>query len=164
VRRPTAFDNPVTYEGPLVPGERPPHPVCNDGVVALDRKRAFPELAYKATSLVMGKRPEEHNTYLNMSSGGGSWVPTEAQDVAGLGEMDCIRISDARRKKFPEMTYTDTLHLTTWHWGKGDLDHLPQPKQVRVADPSTIPEAVKWSVPEAAVPYAGKPQGVLWQK
>lgn len=41
--RPTAWNNPVTYEDPPEPGKRPTHPVCSVGLVATDRKRCYPE-------------------------------------------------------------------------------------------------------------------------
>lgn len=49
IHRPTAWDNPVTYEDPPEPGKRPSHPVCANGPVAVDGKRMFPERAPTAT-------------------------------------------------------------------------------------------------------------------
>lgn len=50
IHRPTAWDNPVTFEDPPEPGKRPSHPVCANGPVALDRKRFFPEKAPESAS------------------------------------------------------------------------------------------------------------------
>eukprot|EP00928_Gymnodinium_smaydae_P027339 TRINITY_DN21177_c0_g4_i2.p1 TRINITY_DN21177_c0_g4~~TRINITY_DN21177_c0_g4_i2.p1 ORF type:complete len:175 (+),score=15.60 TRINITY_DN21177_c0_g4_i2:110-634(+) len=49
---PTAWNNPLTYEDPPVPGRRPTHPVAPDGVAATEQKRTFPEISNVPTGII----------------------------------------------------------------------------------------------------------------
>lgn len=53
IHRPTAWENPVSYEDPPEPGKRPTHPVCSVGLVATDRKRCYPEKSSEMGLILM---------------------------------------------------------------------------------------------------------------
>lgn len=141
--KPTAWDNPMVFEEPTEPGKRPTHPVCSYGPVSKDRMRAFPDKAYPATGIPPPKmnRQPVGNEWGGWAKGGapgrkpadGPWqvVPRGADENA---EAD-FRVSDARVKRFPEMKYDDTLHLTAWHYDpKHDIDPV-KISQISKLDP-----------------------------
>mmetsp|Transcript_36811 Transcript_36811/g.64856 ORF Transcript_36811/g.64856 Transcript_36811/m.64856 type:complete len:380 (-) Transcript_36811:67-1206(-) len=147
--KPTAWDNPVTFEEPPEPGKRPSHPVCNYGPVSTDRIRSFPEKKYPATGIPppkMNKQPvgNEWGGWAKKGEPGrkpadGPWqvVPRGADENA---EAD-FRVSDARVKRFPEMKYGDTTHITTWHFDpKHDIDPV-KTSQVTKLEPLGSKEA-----------------------
>lgn len=102
IHRPTAWNNPVTYEDPPEPGKRPSHPVCANGPVALDRMRSFPE-KMKATG-------QWQNQWQTVDCGS---VPEEGEEK--------LPVSDAPAKK--SENYNDTRWLTNWHWhSRQDVD------------------------------------------
>jgi hypothetical protein len=122
--RPTAWENPVTYEDPPNIGTRPSHPTCSNGVVAKEHKRYFPEKA-PATAIPpanMSKAPigNEWGGWARNGAPGrevmdGPWQVEPRDRELAEGEEAEFRVSDARVKRFPEMKYNDTTWLTTWH-------------------------------------------------
>lgn len=102
LHRPTAWDNPVTYEDPPELGKRPSHPVCANGVVATDRKRSFPERALVDNCgelLVLDDGPEAE-----------------------------ARGSEAGMKPRCQIKYPDTSWLLRWHWNPQDAEP-PKPRK-----------------------------------
>jgi hypothetical protein len=125
--RPTAWDNPITYEEPPEPGKRASHPVCANGIVATDRRRSFPEQMHQRNPLLQGDNLDE-----------------EAQ----------IHISDAALR-LQQMKYPDTSRLTRWHYDpKYDIDP-PKPHKFSMGVPNRAytltREETVWANP------AGKP-------
>jgi len=135
VHRPTGPDNPYQYEEPADPpagvkrpeigfagygaetGVFPPAlckaPLCRSEFGGWDRDSGAP-----------GRRIQD-----------GPWDSMQPPD----GSSDCAEavflFSDARTKRFPEMKYQPTFHLTTWHLdAKKDVDPRYQPK-VHLNDP-----------------------------
>jgi len=92
IHRPTAWNNPVTYEEPCEPGERAPHPISAAGLVATDRKRVYPE-----KNIVTGVPPPHDPSKEEVED-------QEFRNFVG----GCV-------KRVPEMS-NDTSWLTEWHW------------------------------------------------
>jgi hypothetical protein len=164
----TGYNNPVQYEDPPEQGKRPSHPVFADGVIAIEHKKCFPEHANAKTAIVppvLCKAPKD--SWGGWSRGGcpgrrrqdGPWdsmQPKSGDDDAQLAE---FRFSDARTKRFPEMKYAPTFHLTRWH-----LDpeaHVDLRKQTRVHLNDPVPTQAGAQLPECLYDAAaGKPSGL----
>lgn len=140
IHRPTAWDNPVTYEDPPELGKRPSHPVCANGVVALDRKRIFPEGAV-ATSIPlrsMSKEAPVGNTWGSWADGEpgrrgseGPWQVEPRERELDEEEEAEFRVRDARVKINPEKEYCPTSWLTNWHWDAIDDVDPPHTNKYR---------------------------------
>lgn len=133
IHRPTAWQNPDTYEEPVEPGKRPSHPVSSNGVVATERKRCFPEKTV-ATGI-----PPAHMSKAPTGNSWGGWARCGAPGRGYMtspweveprdrelkdGEEAEFRVSDARIRRIPDMGCSDTSWLTTWHC---DLQHDGEP-------------------------------------
>jgi len=124
VYKPTGLENTVQYEEPVEPGKRPSHPVCADGIVALEHKRGYPEIQNAKTSIPPPKlcKPP-HGSWGGWAGGGapgrrrqdGPW--DSVQPKSGSDDIDQaeFRFCDARTRRFPEMKYNSTFHITAWH-------------------------------------------------
>lgn len=172
--RPTGYENPDQWEEPPVPGVRPSHPVSATGVVALERRRIFPERQHRPT----GIPPPELSEAPHGSEWGG-WArdgapgrrplqtpwdslrprPGAAEDTAEY------RFSDARARRYPDLMYRPTAHLTSWHTHpQQDIDPV---KMARVhlntptADTATAAAASEtFRRNKALLPAAGKPSNL----
>jgi len=162
--KPTAWNNPVTWEDPPEPGKRPSHPVSSSGAVATDRKRVFPEKA------VPTGIPPPHMSKAPNGNAWGGWARCGAPGRAamdGLWEVEPhdshlegaeeaeFRVSDARIKMQPGMKSQDTSWLTRWHWdARNDID---PPKQNKYRDGSPIAFCTNTREENVFRPPAGKP-------
>jgi len=159
---PSGYQNPIQWEdspaaGPGATGAaggssgsssaRPSHPVSSTGVVALEHKRAFPALQHRETANPgkprlaqapdgswggWGRRGEPGRKLLVQP-----WDSLKPRNSESSNEVD-YRMSDASRKPFPHLMYSDTRHLTRWHLDpKDDIDPITT-KRVHV---NTVLEA-----------------------
>jgi len=137
--QPTGPDNPKTWEEPVEPGKRPSHPVCANGVVALEHKRDFPEIRARETADPGNPRTSKAPFGSEWGGWAASGAPGRKVQQApwdslepsrkGQGVSDCLgeeteyRFCDARTRPFPEMKNQPTAHLTRWHLdAKNDLE------------------------------------------
>lgn len=136
-QRPTGFENPEQWEEPPGTTMRPSHPVCQNGVVALDHRRGFAALQYQETGIPppkMCKAPHgsEWGGWARNGAPGrqplqGPWDSLEAKSGGVEAES---RFCDARTRRFPEMKDSDTRHLTRWHFdAQRDVDPRSSKKQ-----------------------------------
>jgi len=176
--RPTGYDNPVQWEEPAMPGVRPSHPVSARGAVALEHKRSFPEKQHQETGI-----PPPHMCKAPVANEWGGWAESGAPGRRPLlGPWDSLepevegapsefRFCDARTKRFPEMKYHDTLHLTRWHLDPyKDVDspgghklhfNMPTDGIIAATPKDSAPLSARW--PKAAparLPAAGRPSGI----
>jgi hypothetical protein len=160
IHRPTAWDNPITYEDPPEPGKRPSHPVCANGIVATDRKRFFPDKVAETgiPPLHMSKAPVG-NTWGGWAQGGapgrammdGPWQVEPRERELEEGEEAEFRVSDMRVRRLPGMKNNDTAWLTQWHWDpRRDIDP-PKINRFSLGFPNeactTTSDAAVWSHP-----------------
>jgi len=161
--RPTGYENPDTYEEPVEPGVRPSHPVCAIGPVATDRKRAF-----HAQIQSTGIPPPRMSKAPHGSDWGGwgvngapgrkplqsPWDSLQKKDPSS-DEAD-YRFCDARTRRYPEMKYQDTFHLTRWHWdAQHDIDPIGA-KRIHLNTPTASTVGTAAGQRMAQVPAAGK--------
>lgn len=172
--RPTGWENPDQWEEPPVPGQRPTHPVCAVGAVALEHKRSFPEKQLQETACPGQPRLSQ----APFGSEWGGWArsgapgrkpllqPWDSLVPRGSTAADATeaayRFSDAKRKPFPDMQYRDTSHLTRWHLdAKADIDPIAR-KMVHVNTPRQAPTsattAALLALPPAGVRSARGPR------
>jgi len=110
IHKPTAWDNPVTYEEPPEPGKRPSHPVCVVGPVCTERKRAFPEKA-----AAVGRACWQQQQAVTE-------VEPPNRELEE-GEEAEFRVSDAHVKTIPKLKCNENAWLTQWHWdSRHDID------------------------------------------
>mmetsp|Transcript_100300 Transcript_100300/g.178326 ORF Transcript_100300/g.178326 Transcript_100300/m.178326 type:complete len:311 (-) Transcript_100300:42-974(-) len=158
--KPTGYENPDQWETIPTPGERPSHPVSAVGVVALDRKAAFPEKQNAPTGIIpaLSKPPSgaEWGGWASDGAPGRAPMQQPWDSLQGPGEDPQSRFCDARTKRFPEMTYNDTYHLTRWHLdAKTDIDPISL-KRIGTGNP-TKSFAASTAGRNIAQAAAGKP-------
>eukprot|EP00933_Yihiella_yeosuensis_P032220 TRINITY_DN2580_c5_g1_i1.p1 TRINITY_DN2580_c5_g1~~TRINITY_DN2580_c5_g1_i1.p1 ORF type:complete len:313 (-),score=55.76 TRINITY_DN2580_c5_g1_i1:81-1019(-) len=161
IHRKTGYENPDQWEEPPVPGVRPSHPVSSNGVVALDRRKAFPEKQNEPTAIPppkMCKAPfgAEWGGWGSHGAPGrrplqGPWDSLQNDDPTSTEEAGDYRFCDSRTKRCPEMKYQDTFHLTRWHLdAKNDIDPIGAKRiHVNIA----LPSSARGAIPR---PGAGK--------
>eukprot|EP00931_Biecheleriopsis_adriatica_P061616 TRINITY_DN37052_c0_g1_i1.p1 TRINITY_DN37052_c0_g1~~TRINITY_DN37052_c0_g1_i1.p1 ORF type:complete len:315 (-),score=54.12 TRINITY_DN37052_c0_g1_i1:74-1018(-) len=165
LNKPSGFHNPIQWEDEVGPGKRPSHPVSANGMVALDRKKIFPEQPTGIPPKVLSKPP--------FGSEWGGWAQSGAPGRAPLmqpwdsllpasgdNEVAENRFCDARLKRFPEMKYPDTTHLIQWHLdAQADIDPV-MAKRVHLNQPTASSATSAAGQQIARVPRAGKPSNM----
>lgn len=168
--RPHGYENPDQWEDPpalsatatggssgTAAAARPTHPVCSAGVVALEHKRAFPEIQRQETfdpgRPRLAQAPQGSWGGWGRHGEPGRRVLVSPWDSLlpknGGDEAEC-RFSDARKKAFPHLTYSDTTQLTRWHLNpRSDIDpvalkrvHVNMPLEARGAGAAAAAEVV----------------------
>lgn len=159
IYNPTGWENPDSYEEPLVPGVRPKG-------LGGDQRRAFPDLAYPETGCPPKKLPKAP-----IGATWGGWARNGApgrRTIDRPWEVDpendsneaILRCCDARLKRVPGGE-SDTKYLTMWHLDRiRDVDKVGR-KQINMCQPlrssSASPRPVNSNV--AWMPSAGKSGG-----
>lgn len=158
-KRPTGYENPVQWEDIPVMGARPSHPVSAQGPVSLDCKKTFPENDRRTgvPPLDLCKPPAgaEWGGWGANGAPGRAVIQQPWDSLKGSTELAETRFSDARTKRFPQMKYGDTLHLTRWHLDPvTDIDHIVQ-KRIHM-NQGISSTAVSAAGQRIAQPAAGK--------
>jgi len=163
--RPTGWENPSTFEEPVEPGQRPPHPISPVGMPegggrrCPDAERVYPKTGIPPPALAIAPK----------NAGWGGWGPNgepgrrildRPWEVAdrnynGPGESVEVVFCDMSKKKFPEQKYSNTNDLTTWHFDpQKDVD---PPYQRRIHHCFAVSPDGSGPLPQ--LPQAGKASG-----
>jgi len=171
---PTGLNNTNQWESVPTPGERPSHPVCAAGVVALEKKRVYPEQQLKETTYPGRPRTSEAPNTIREWGGWGRggapgrkpmqqpWDSLAPSGPLPVGQEADFRLSDARKKSFAHRTHADTKHLTRWHLDARESASITQihtntPREVGVAGSSG---AVGAAASAVLAPPAGRRSGI----
>lgn len=165
-RFPTGYDNPVQWEDPPVPGVRPSHPVCANGVVALEQRRIFPAQQFQETGIPpprLSKAPHNGSEWGGWGANGAPGrhpliQPWDSLEPTNGGVQIEERFCDARTKRFPDMKFHNTFHLTQWHLDpQHHVDKCSSKKMhLNKATTSTANSAIG----QSRLPAAGRPSGI----